>query len=310
MTLTVMSIERWVAILYPLKAKYLCTYSHARLVLFIVWAFSFITAIPVLIGQKHVLVGVKIKAYWCVKNWPSSKIEIVFEVYMLVLMFVIPMTVMIVAYAGICKELLALSSTRANLRVSSGKLVQQQSSSSNNGNQRAVVPVYNQPDIIYTKTKPKRTKTDDVDDKTIKVIQMLIVVVVLFSVCWGPILINNVLVAVGVIERFHYDYLKPMRQAFFLMSYFNSCSNPIVYGFMSKHFRQSFKRAILSWFCCSKRKQLQKIRYSLNATRSTALCSGRSSCSHSSKNRNKFSEDYRTEMPSPIMGIKSKSNKT
>lgn len=73
---------------------------------------------------------------------------------------------------------------------------------------------------------------------------MLVVVVVLFAVCWGPILINNVLAAWGVIHKLHYAYLKPMRQAFFLMSYLNSCVNPIVYGFMSKNFRERFRHAI------------------------------------------------------------------
>ena len=41
---------------------------------------------------------------------------------------------------------------------------------------------------------------------------MLVAVVVLFAVCWGPILFNNVLVAFGVLEQLHLGWLKPMRQ--------------------------------------------------------------------------------------------------
>ena len=37
-----------------------------------------------------------------------------------------------------------------------------------------------------------------------------------------------------------------MREAFHVMSYANSCVNPVVYGFMSKNFRQTFKRALCS----------------------------------------------------------------
>lgn len=73
---------------------------------------------------------------------------------------------------------------------------------------------------------------------------MLIIVVVLFALCWGPILINNVLVAFGILNDIHMGFLKPMRTAFSLMSYANSCVNPIVYGFMSKNFRDTFRYAI------------------------------------------------------------------
>ena len=50
---------------------------------------------------------------------------------------------------------------------------------------------------------------------------MLAVVVVLFLVCWGPTLTDNVLTALGVVEQTHDVTLKTMRQIFHLMSYFN-----------------------------------------------------------------------------------------
>lgn len=87
---------------------------------------------------------------------------------------------------------------------------------------------------------------------------MLIVVVLLFAICWGPILINNVLVAAGVLNRYHYGYLKPLRQAIFLLSYLNSCLNPLVYSFMSAHFRASFRQAILT--CCGFRRRMRSPR--------------------------------------------------
>lgn len=73
---------------------------------------------------------------------------------------------------------------------------------------------------------------------------MLIVVVILFAICWTPILVNNVLVSFKVIDYLHMGKLKAMRMAFHLMSYANSCLNPFVYAFMSKNFREGFKHAI------------------------------------------------------------------
>ena len=73
---------------------------------------------------------------------------------------------------------------------------------------------------------------------------MLVAIVVLFVVCWGPITTNNLLVAFGILDNLHQGYLRPLRIAFFLMSYFNSCTNPIVYAFMSKNFRNTFKHTL------------------------------------------------------------------
>ena len=82
---------------------------------------------------------------------------------------------------------------------------------------------------------------------------MLVTIVSLFAICWGPILMNNVLVAFRILDNLHTGFLKPMRMAFHLMSYANSCVNPIVYGFLSKNFRDSFKSAIRACFVGRKR---------------------------------------------------------
>ena len=79
---------------------------------------------------------------------------------------------------------------------------------------------------------------------------MLVSIIVLFALCWGPSLIDNVLIAFHKVDRLNYGHLKYIRMAFALMSYFNSCVNPIVYAFMSKNFRQSFKHALCP---CSQR---------------------------------------------------------
>ncbi|XP_007903060.1 galanin receptor 2b [Callorhinchus milii] len=73
-----------------------------------------------------------------------------------------------------------------------------------------------------------------------KVTKMLIIVTVLFCLCWLP---HHLLML-----RFHYGHF-PFNQttyAFRLLShcmaYANSCLNPIVYALVSKHFRKGFKK--------------------------------------------------------------------
>ena len=82
-----------------------------------------------------------------------------------------------------------------------------------------------------------------------QVIKMLVAVVLFFIICWSPILIINILTSIGVISPLSYGYLKPLRTIAHLLSYVNSCINPIVYGLMSKNFRASF-HAVLSSIPC------------------------------------------------------------
>lgn len=93
----------------------------------------------------------------------------------------------------------------------------------------------------------------------LQVIKMLVAVVIVFIICWAPILINNILVAFAVLPELSIPPYKYMREAFHLMSYANSCVNPIVYGFMSRNFRQTFKRALCS--CLRGRQYVRKLTF-------------------------------------------------
>lgn len=72
-----------------------------------------------------------------------------------------------------------------------------------------------------TKVKHK-TRTNKDDTRMVKqVIYMLVAVVVLFAICWGPLLIDNVLTAYNILPKQRTGYLKYMATAFHLMAYFN-----------------------------------------------------------------------------------------
>jgi 7 transmembrane receptor (rhodopsin family) len=55
LTLTAMSIERYYAIVHPMKAQYLCTVSQAKKVISATWVLSFILAMPTLWIQVRAL---------------------------------------------------------------------------------------------------------------------------------------------------------------------------------------------------------------------------------------------------------------
>jgi hypothetical protein len=111
----------------------------------------------------------------------------------------------------------------------------------------------------------------------LQVIKMLVAVIVIFVLCWAPLLISNVLTAFGVMHHLNYGSLKPMRQTFYLLAYFNSCVNPVVYGFMSRHFRQTFLHTVCM---CLKGRQYARAmmlqRQGSCATRTSHLAGGAS----------------------------------
>ncbi|XP_048761367.1 QRFP-like peptide receptor [Ostrea edulis] len=270
MTLTVMSIERFVAILYPLRARSVCTMKHAKLVTILIWIASFIIAVPTVFVQKLKEVGNPQRtAHWCVKQFLSHGFEIAYEVYMFVILFTIPLVVMLVTYIRISIEIWDVVSKRAVLR--SGSEYNYSSNPSNGGMAKESSFLTQSSSRGSTKAVPS---TFSEDAKTRKqVILMLMVIVVLFAICWGPILLNNLLVAARVISDLHEGFLKPMRMTFHLMSYANSCINPIVYGFMSKNFQDSLKSVFK---CCNSPQTYRTYVYSTDTTRASILKSSNS----------------------------------
>ena len=79
MNLTAMSLERYFAILHPIKAKIRCTHRRAKLIILFIWIFSIMAASPILLGKELVKIGINpvdiCKRVWC------TGAHKVFEIY-------------------------------------------------------------------------------------------------------------------------------------------------------------------------------------------------------------------------------------
>merc|ERR1712227_796374 len=82
--------------------------------------------------------------------------------------------------------------------------------------------------------------------KMLKILPMLIMVVLIFIICWTPLLMFNILQSFQMIPTQLFGFLKHLKTTFSLLAYSNSCINPVIYGFMSASFRQSFKDLLWS----------------------------------------------------------------
>ncbi|XP_045027343.1 pyroglutamylated RF-amide peptide receptor isoform X2 [Daphnia magna] len=115
LTLTAMSIERYYAIVHPMRAQYLCTLSQARKVITATWITSFVLATPTLWIQVHLPVGVRKPAFWCVRDWDSPISWQIYELYMLVLVLVLPLSIMAVTYGAIGREVWRVTYLRSSM---------------------------------------------------------------------------------------------------------------------------------------------------------------------------------------------------
>ncbi|XP_070528737.1 QRFP-like peptide receptor isoform X2 [Cardiocondyla obscurior] len=210
-TLTAMSIERYYAIVHPMRAQYVCTISQARKIVIITWIASFMLGVPMMFTQTHKQVGQRLIAYWCVRDSNAGLLWKAHEVYMLVVVLVLPLLIMAFCYTSICWEIWRVMKRRYHMT-----------------SRHAL-----NPNSVDTESIPmtqrhggneRKSRRDDKDDesRTMKqVVKMLVAVVVLFAICWAPMLIDNVLTAYDYLPRVKGGVHKHLNTAFQLMAYFN-----------------------------------------------------------------------------------------
>ena len=95
---------------------------------------------------------------------------------------------------------------------------------------------------------------------------MLVVVVILFIVCWGPNLAVEVLITLNL-QFFDQVFLR-FKYATSLLPFIHCCINPLIYSFMSKNFRKSMWRVVARSCPCCQQLALAK----LNAPMRTGCC--------------------------------------
>ena len=191
--LTVMSVDRYLAVVHPIRSARWRRPRVAKLASAAVWAFSLVMSLPLVVFAD-------IQEGWntCNLSWPEpvGLWGAVFIIYTSVLGFFGPLLVICLCYVLIVVKLKA-----SGVRVGS------------------------------TRRRSER-----------KVTRMVVVVVLVFAGCWLPFFIVNIVnLAFALPEE------PASAGAYFfvvVLSYANSCANPLLYGFLSDNFRQSFRKVL------------------------------------------------------------------
>lgn len=286
LNLTAVSLERFIVIVFPMRSRSLCTMSNCRRSVLFVWVVSLVLACPIIkVMEMHsVLYTNPSRTVWLKAHYCKPMDSLVFLTYQLLVLFVVPALLMIIFYAVVIrvlwkstKNIKALtnssrsaSSENYHLMVAGGDTLSVGRvhvggmSMRNGGLSGGGESTYNSSASLYVPytanrsrtpspstarhmpPKKHREKSEDVKKARKQVIKMLIVVVVLFLLCWGPRIIMEICINLGL-QQFTQVFYN-FKIVFILLPFIHCCINPIIYCFMSKNFRRSTKR-MLRGFC-------------------------------------------------------------
>ncbi|KAM9849114.1 neuromedin-U receptor 1 [Aulostomus maculatus] len=244
LNVTALSIERYIAVVHPLRAKYVVTRTHAKRVILTVWGVSVLCALPntslhgiaVLSSQSTEDLNMEIPdSAICTLVKPRWIYNLTTQVTTL-LFFILPMLTISILYMLI------------GLQLKREKMHQVLESKSGSG----------QDSFCNIRTQQQKARRRQVT-------KMLFVLVVVFGICWAPFhtdrlmwsFINNW--TVNHLEIFQYVHI--ISGVFF---YLSSAVNPILYNLMSTRFREMFKEVM-----CPRPLHITPRKHSLSVTRVT-----------------------------------------
>ncbi|XP_059197555.1 neuromedin-U receptor 1 [Centropristis striata] len=247
LNVTALSVERYIAVVHPLRAKYVVTRTHAKRVILTVWGVSVLCALPnTSLHGIDVLHSCSTGPAWnvtvqipdsaiCTIVKPRWMYNVTIQVTTL-LFFILPMLTISALYM-----LIGLQLKREKMRQTlEAKTDFGQDSFCN---------------IRKQQQKARRRQ----------VTKMLFVLVVVFGICWAPFHTDRLMWSfinewtVNHLEIFEYVHL--ISGVFF---YLSSAVNPILYNLMSTRFREMFKEVM-----CHRPHNITPRKHSLSVTRLT-----------------------------------------
>ncbi|KAG7215805.1 hypothetical protein INR49_021928, partial [Caranx melampygus] len=261
-SLVAIAIERYSAICNPLKSRVWQTRSHAYRVIAATWVLAFIIMIPypIISHLESFQRPDNTTGHQCRHKWPQEMAEQTWYILLLLVLFAIPGVVMIVAYGLISRELYRgiqfemMGHKKDSADVKNG-LTSTVSAGSDDGD-GCYVNVVQRPHSMEMSTmassgrsikaeRPRSNTSEAKLEAKKRVIRMLVVIVVLFFLCWMPVYCANTWRAFD--DRSAKNALSGAPIAFIhLLCYTSACVNPIIYCFMNTRFR----KALLTTFSC------------------------------------------------------------
>jgi len=184
----------------------------------------------------------------CREIWPHKMTELIFTIFLDVVLLVAPLIIMAVMYILIINHLWKVDQGGSGdeMGVGSRRNVTNQRNSSAN-----LSISIRKKSTVNSESGLRRCNPEHCLKTKRRVLKMLIVVMLEFFICWTPLYVVNTLsffFPVAVYQGLGYTAIS----MFQLLSHSSCCSNPITYCFMSSSFRRAFLRA----FGCAKKNEI------------------------------------------------------
>ncbi|XP_071998365.1 orexin receptor type 2 [Engystomops pustulosus] len=241
LTLSCIALDRWYAICHPLMFK--STAKRARNSIVIIWIVSCVIMIPqaIVMECKSVFPDLANKTVLftvCDERWEGEVYSKVYHICFFFITYMVPLCLMILAYLQIFRKLWCRQIPGTSSIVQKKWKSLQCPIQSKGQGQQTVKPRING---VAAEIKQIRARR--------KTAHMLMVVLLVFAICYLPISILNIMKR--VFGMFAQTNDRETVYAWFTFShwlvYANSAANPIIYNFLSGKFREEFKAA---FSCC------------------------------------------------------------
>ncbi|KAJ8013736.1 hypothetical protein DPEC_G00032890 [Dallia pectoralis] len=254
LTLSCIALDLWYAICHPLMFK--STDRRARRSVIVIWAVSCVIMLPqaVVMECSSLLPELTNKTSLftvCDEHWGADVYPKVYHICFFFTTYLAPLCLMVLAYIQICHKLWCQQIPGA-----SAVLQRMRCGVCHPGLRDTAAVRRNTVSAEFKQVRARR-----------KTARMLMVVLVVFALCYLPISVLNVMKR--VFGTFKNTYSRETVYAWFTFShwlvYANSAANPIIYNFLGGKFRAEFKAAFSS--CCFGRshKQMNGKRTGINS---------------------------------------------
>ncbi|KAG8453571.1 hypothetical protein GDO86_000269 [Hymenochirus boettgeri] len=254
--LVAISLERYSAICKPLQSRVWQTKSHALKVIAATWCVSFTIMSPYPV-YSTLVPFIKIQnrtGNKCRLQWPSDLTQQSWYVFLLLILFLVPGIIMTVAYGLISMELyrgIRFEASQKKERTSSISSNQYENGEGfylQRTKKKKSLEMHQR--SVHSSSKIERVRSNSSAANLMakkRVIRMLILIVILFFICWTPVFSVNAWRAFDMVSADISLSGAPI-SFIHLLSYTSACVNPIIYCFMNKRFRMG---VLATFTCCT-----------------------------------------------------------
>ncbi|NXK56784.1 NPFF1 protein, partial [Chauna torquata] len=225
-TLVAIAVERFRCIVHPFRQK--LTLRKALATITIIWVLALLIMCPSAITltvtkeEHHFMVDTynnSYPLYSCWEAWPKTGMRRIYTTVLFSHIYVAPLALIIVMYARIAFKLF-----------------------------KSAAPTHS--------ARPEEPEGRKVSRRKAKVINMLIIMALFFTLSWLPLWTLLLLMDYGCLSerqlRLVTVYVFPFAH---WLAFFNSSANPIIYGYFNENFRRGFQEAFRAPFCSPPRRR-------------------------------------------------------